>query len=164
MAKAKLEGRKNTSVNLTEDQIAWIKANGYEISSLLRDLIDKFMENSMSSEELLLKKRQELLEQQKALESEIAVIDTQLGKKEEKKSFVGEVVKTEKELEDKRKEYVLSIRREMRGGGTIRAVRLDYIKEAYKFNDRQEVKEYILKTWVEAGAIESRVRKYLGLD
>lgn len=164
MAKQQIIGRKNTSVNLREEQIEWIKANGYEISSLLRDLIDKFMENSMSSEELLKKKRQELLEQQKALESEIAVIDTQLNKKQETKAFVEKVVKEEEELEEKRKTYILGCAKEMRKNKTVNSLWIGHLKEAFKFKDGTEAKEYVLKVWTENGADEARVRKYLRME
>lgn len=164
MAKPKLEGRRNTSVNLTDNQIAWMKANGYEISALLRDLIDAFMENAMSSEELLIKKRKELLEQQKALESELAVIDTQLSKREEKKTIVEKVIQSETELEISRKEYVLGCQKSMRSSTVVNYLWINHIKEAYKFKDSNEAKAYVLKTWVEAGATESSVRKYLRMD
>jgi len=164
MAKPKLIGRRNTSVNLTEEQIAWIKAEGYEISALLRDLIDKFMEQSMSSEELLMKKRQELLDQQKALMEEISVIDTQLGKREEKKHIAEEIMNAEEELEERRKTYILGCAKNMRTERIARGLWINHLKDAFKFSSGTEAKEYVLKTWVEAGADEARVRKYLQLS
>lgn len=164
MAKPKLVGRRNTSVNLTEDQIAWIKAEGYEISALLRDLIDKFMEQSMSSEELLLKKKQELLDQQKVLLEEISIIDTQLGKREEKKHIAEKIQSDEEELEERRKTYVLGCSKNMRTEKIARGLWINHLREAFKFSSGKEAREYVLKTWVEDGADEARVRKYLQLS
>lgn len=161
MGRTKIIGRKNTSVNLTEDQIAWVHANGYEMSQLLRDLIDEFMEKSMSSEEVLKKKKLELLEQQKRLLEEISVIDTQLGKREEKKTVVDQVIQEEEELEARRSEVVIAGKKNMKPGSVVNVLWLDHLKEAYKFENRSEVRKYILKKWTEAGADETRVRRFL---
>lgn len=159
-----LEDRRTTCVTLEGRHIDFLKENGIEASEFLRDNIEALMKNKSSPIERMKKE----IEDRKAviLENEMAIniLEMEIKKLEEQKAKEEEEGRLLDEFEDKRREYVKGCIKSIQTQNSYNRIWMEYLLDAWKFQDFDEAKEYVKNVWIEEGVPEKKVKNYLRLN
>lgn len=159
-----LKDRKTTCVTIEGADLDFLKDQGKEVSEFLRESIAAFR-NSKSSPIEQLKKDIELT---KAKIQEYEIIlnhqEKQLKELEEQDEIVKQEEQDKNEFEGKRREYVIGCIKSMRTQSTCNHLWLEYLRDAWKFPNFDEAKDYVKSVWIDEGVPEKKVMNYLRLN
>jgi hypothetical protein len=159
-----LKDKRTTCVTVEGEDLDYLKDQGREVSEFLRESIAAFKKSKGSPIEQLRKD----IEETKAKIMGYEIILHQQEMRLEELEELGEKEKQEHkerdEFEEKRRAYVIDCIKTMRTQNTCNSLWLGHLRDAWKFQNFDEAKEYVRNVWIDEGVPEKKVKNYLRLN